>query len=389
MKKIFVILCVVCLLFSSCRQSRPSGATVTTISQQAVVTPIPTFTPTKLPVAQPRDSGRGVSKEEVGRSSAMPTPEQVPTPNATATATRQPRAIATRQPTAVPTPEYYVNSNANLRSGPGTDYSIVGGRKSNDVLSPIAITVDGEWIQIDKNVWIWSGLVEGDVENLPVTLVLVPTATHLPSPTFTPTPAPVQSPEIMQQSNSNDPDIICTTYYATQQAREDCWWRYHNGLPLLQVTPTLTPMPTPTQQSTLTYTGQDQFNCVSNDADYLNKVSKHVVDVTDISQTALDTLDLFQDNNYIVRDDNWIHTMGSIVADMDALANVRFDPPSLTMSNLYYQYHEVLLTFEDATHALQAGVKYRNFGALNKGDYLLGNTMKLLGITKRWLRIIC
>ena len=82
----------------------------------------------------------------------------------------------------MPTPKYYVNGSANLRSGPGTNYNIVGGRQPNDALSPIARTEDGEWIQIDSQIWIWAGLVEGEVASLPVTHDL-PEPVSLPSTT--------------------------------------------------------------------------------------------------------------------------------------------------------------------------------------------------------------
>ena len=237
-KFIFItLLWVACVLLSSCRQSRPPEEPAPTNSQQAVVTPVQTFTPTVQLAAQQRDSGSVASEVNLGKSSATPTTELVPnpiSPTATATATRRPTAIATRQPTVTPSPEYYVTGSANLRSGPGTDYDIVGGRQLNDVLFPIARTADGEWIQIDENIWIWSGLVEGNVEKLPMMLTPVPTATRPPLPTFTPPPAPTQAPETIQQSNVNGPDIICTRYYTTQQDKEDCWWRYHNGLPLIE-----------------------------------------------------------------------------------------------------------------------------------------------------------
>lgn len=172
-KFIFIAhLWIVCVLLSSCRQSRSPEELVPTNSQQAVITPVPTYTPTVQLVVQQRDSGSVASEANLGKSSATPTAELVPvlaSPTATATATRRPTATTTRQPTVTPTPDYYVTGRANLRSGPGTNYDIVGGRQPNDVLSPIARTADGEWIQIDQNVWIWFGLVEGNVESLPVT----------------------------------------------------------------------------------------------------------------------------------------------------------------------------------------------------------------------------
>ena len=166
--KIFALLWVVCVLLSSCRQSHPPDESVSINSQQAVVTPVPTFTPTVQPIVQSGNYESVKTEENVAKPSGTPTAEQVSIPTATATVTRQPTATATKQPTSVPTPQYYVNSGANLRRGPGTNFEIVGGQAQGDVLSPIARTKDGEWIQIDQNTWIWAGLIEGDIEILPI-----------------------------------------------------------------------------------------------------------------------------------------------------------------------------------------------------------------------------
>ena len=182
MKKLqsyFVLLWIICLLVTSCRQSGQSALDEAAPTQQAVITPVPTYTPTVQSVVQQGDSGSVAHEENAVASGDSPVQAST-SPTATTTATRQPTATATRRPTAVPTPEYYVSGSANLRSGPGTNYDIVGGRQPNDVLAPIARTEDGEWIQIDSKIWIWSGLVEGEVASLPVTHDL-PEPTLLPS----------------------------------------------------------------------------------------------------------------------------------------------------------------------------------------------------------------
>ena len=32
---------------------------------------------------------------------------------------------------------------------------------------------------------------------------------------------------------------VCNSHYTAQQDREDCWWRFHNGLPLIEAQPTM------------------------------------------------------------------------------------------------------------------------------------------------------
>ena len=104
------------------------------------------------------------------------------------------------QPTTVLTSKFSVKGDANVRSGPGINYKIIGSRKSGDVLVPIAKTVDREWLQLDQNSWIWSGLVAGEIESLPFVYASErsqsstsnasqkPTRTPRPSPTSIPTP---------------------------------------------------------------------------------------------------------------------------------------------------------------------------------------------------------
>ena len=106
------------------------------------------------------------------------TPQVLPTPTPTAT--------VTPVPSPTPMPAYVVNNAANIRSGPGTDFKVVGSRNQGHVLNPLARTNDGQWIQIGVGKWIWSGLVTGNIEriavthNIPILPTPIPTATLLP-----------------------------------------------------------------------------------------------------------------------------------------------------------------------------------------------------------------
>lgn len=116
---------------------------------------------------------------------STPTPTNTPTPKPTHTPT------PTATSTATPVP-YIVTENANVRSGPGTAFAIVGSREQGSTLTPLARTFDNEWIQIGNTEWIWSGLVTGKIEqlnvaqNIPSTPTLIPTSTPSSSiPVFT------------------------------------------------------------------------------------------------------------------------------------------------------------------------------------------------------------
>jgi micrococcal nuclease len=58
--------------------------------------------------------------------------------------------------------------NANLRSGPGTDYEIVGGVVAGDPLEVVARNEAGDWYQLADGVWIFAELVGDAPEGLPV-----------------------------------------------------------------------------------------------------------------------------------------------------------------------------------------------------------------------------
>ena len=100
---------------------------------------------------------------------------------------------------------------ANLRSGPGTIYPVVGTALAS---APITITArngDATWLQTSNNTWIATGLVTGvsastlpqfdapptpaattPVEPTPV--LVVPPGVTAPTPTITPTPSPTATP---------------------------------------------------------------------------------------------------------------------------------------------------------------------------------------------------
>lgn len=91
-----------------------------------------------------------------------------------ATPTLSPQLTSTRKNTATPEPtlesvkqfevKVHVRSNANLRSGPGTNFDIVGTTIAGQELTVFSRTEDG-WLNIDQegDVWIGSSLVELDI----------------------------------------------------------------------------------------------------------------------------------------------------------------------------------------------------------------------------------
>ncbi len=140
----------------------------------------PTFTPTSaapLPAA--------TAPMVIQRPTLMaPTRTLAPTATVTPTATDTPVS-----PTYTPTPEgpaVVVWANANVRSGPGTAYPIIGGARAGDRLS-----VTGrfsEWWQValaGRTGWIWGALVAPNAA-----AAQAPEVTDIPSPPPSPTSRP-------------------------------------------------------------------------------------------------------------------------------------------------------------------------------------------------------
>lgn len=74
-----------------------------------------------------------------------------------------------------------VVQNANLRSGPGTTYTIVGSAEPNQVVTITDQTEAGDWYQLNTGQWIAAFLVQ----TTNVVLVATPTPASIPAPTST------------------------------------------------------------------------------------------------------------------------------------------------------------------------------------------------------------
>lgn len=132
------------------------------------------------------------------------TPQQQTPRTLTPTPTNTPHPTTTATPTL-----YVVNSNANVRSGPGTAFPIVGSQEQGDTLTPVARTADGEWLQIGSTEWIWTGLVDGNIAAIQVThnIPISPTVTPTPLPTSTIANTPVPRPTV----SDSEVNPICLT----------------------------------------------------------------------------------------------------------------------------------------------------------------------------------
>lgn len=88
---------------------------------------------------------------------------------ATTTPTPAPILLPTPTPTAAPAPPS-VTVNANLRSGPGLEFPIIGGTISGQTLNIVARTASGDWFLLDNGGWVAGFLVANppDLATVPV-----------------------------------------------------------------------------------------------------------------------------------------------------------------------------------------------------------------------------
>ena len=161
-----------------------------------------TDTPTPKPTDAPRATDTPVPPPNTATSAPAKTDTPVPP---TETATSTPTATRTPRPIATPTPFLTINTTAmNIRSGPGTNYDIVGKATQDETFAITARTADGDWLQLSGSDerWVYANLVD--------TNGAVPVAQSIP-PSPTPNPVPpnmvfVPAGEFTMGSNNGESD---------------------------------------------------------------------------------------------------------------------------------------------------------------------------------------
>jgi uncharacterized protein YraI len=186
------------LTIAACGVQQPTPAPITLTQTPIQSTPtsiLPTPAPTPLP--------------------STPTPVPPPTPTSL-------------PPTSRPASAEVTAEALNLRAGPATTYSIVGGLKRGDSLTITGRSPDNSWIEVmtadGKKGWC-SALdkyVRLDVALSEVAIAKIP-----PTPTAAPTLAPTPSPTVIAVATSTATTEISPT-----------------PTPTLEVSPTPTPTPT-------------------------------------------------------------------------------------------------------------------------------------------------
>jgi len=76
-------------------------------------------------------------------------------------------------PNAEGTSQARIRRNANIRSGPGTDFPVIRVARAGEIITPLYKSADGRWLNIDNNAWVAAFLVE-NAPLVPVTQTPTP-----------------------------------------------------------------------------------------------------------------------------------------------------------------------------------------------------------------------
>ncbi len=182
-------------------------------------TPKPTFTPTPA---------------------VTPTPIPIVTPTRPTAPTAVPTATLEPSPTAVPptptpaAPKLTANQNVNVRSGPGTNYTLIGALSAGQSFEIIGKNPTGDWYQFDFNGrtgWVRQDFVtvSGDsgaikvAQNIPPPPPTVPPPTPTPVPPTAPPPppAPVYPFSLLKGVERCDPNIGNTYFNGFVRNRDN------------------------------------------------------------------------------------------------------------------------------------------------------------------------
>ncbi len=195
----FTLPAILALVSLGCGLSEIVGNNNTASIPTATRTPMPTFTPTAagaafIQVEVAGDQPEGAETQEQPCSETPP-PEAPPTEIIEPTV--PPPPTNTPEPAATPTPDVLsitLVQDMNVRSGPGTNYPVIGSGPAVETTRVLGRNSDNSWLQIeylsaDGLGWIYAPLVQinGDPQTVAV-------ASAPPPPPPTPTPAPTAPP---------------------------------------------------------------------------------------------------------------------------------------------------------------------------------------------------
>jgi uncharacterized protein YraI len=161
--------------------------------------PAPTFTPTPegppLP-AEPAEVQPPAEQVVEEQAAAEPTPTDTPPPPP--------------PPTPTPAAEVIINTNMNVRGGPGTNYNIIGAATAGERYPVTGRNDAGNWWQIDyrgQSGWVFNDLVTAQNTGSVAVAVNIPAPPPVaPAPQPQPQPQPQEPPPQEEQAPPPPPE---------------------------------------------------------------------------------------------------------------------------------------------------------------------------------------
>lgn len=166
----------------------------------------PTFTPTPAQAVETPLAPVPASGTKAASSSPTSVPADVPAP-----------IPATPLPETTPSLSSVVDNNVNVRSGPGTSYSVLGKLVPGETLAITGKTRLADWWRVcclsEQEGWIVARLVQakGPMEQVPVVDDLPPTPTPRPPPPPTNTPVPIPTTPSLKYVKARGPEFYPNT----------------------------------------------------------------------------------------------------------------------------------------------------------------------------------
>ncbi len=199
-------------------------AVIPTLVPPAATAEPATAAPTEVPPTETPVPPTATAEPTETRTAAPPTPAATET-SVPSTETPIP-ATATQEAPMVSVK----GSAANVRSGPGTEFSAVSSAKPSEEYTAVGKSADGSWLKIccfdGQSGWISAGLVNvsGDVASL-----AVPDDIPTPAPAPTTAPAPTGAPVATDAPASRSGGPSGTIVYSVANLGADRWelWQYN------------------------------------------------------------------------------------------------------------------------------------------------------------------
>jgi uncharacterized protein YraI len=243
------------------------------------------------------------------QAQVTPTSVTVITGTTPSTATTVLLPTATAIPPAV---QPSVTVNANLRSGPGTDFPILGGTITGQPINIVARNEAGDWFLLDNGGWVFANLVANapNIASVPV-------------------------------FNPNQPAAPTAPVTATA--------------PITATAPVTGPAPvTPTTPTTSPVLGVRDFLYLENANELIASYEETITNIDSLLTQAGDNVALLQDQN-------WIRSMATAIAALQSTnAGIRALEPTPALQAVHDDLQRAAEAYENTAELLTQGVDQRN-----------------------------